>query len=159
MENKNYIEVLKQSLAKKITILDTIISLNTRQKQLLDDPELDPDELDENLNQKADLIEQLNALDDGFEQVYERVSEILVNQRELYKEDIQTMKSAITMITEKSTTIQSQEQRNKKLIQKKFSTVKKQIREVKSSQKAVNQYYNSMMKTNYVDPQFMDNKK
>ena len=41
----------------------------------------------------------------------------------------------------------------------KFTEVKKQVREIRSSQKVVNQYYRNMMKTNYIDPQFLDNKK
>ena len=46
----------------------------------------------------------------------------------------------------------------KEAMQKKFSEVKKQVREVRASQKVVNQYYRNMMKTGYVDPQFLDDK-
>ena len=54
---------------------------------------------------------------------------------------------------------QAEEARNKQLIEKKFASVKKQIREVKSSQKAVNTYYQNMMKNVYLDSQFLDRKK
>ena len=48
---------------------------------------------------------------------------------------------------------------NKALMQEKFAAVKRQVREVRQSQKVVNQYYRNMMKTNFIDPQFTDKKK
>ena len=53
------------------------------------------------------------------------------------------------MITDKSLRIQQQELQNKKLMEQKFASVRKQVREVRQSQKVVNQYYKSMMKANY----------
>ena len=159
MQNKDYISILKQGLEKKIVILEQIISKNFIQKQLLADPELTPDEFEKNLTEKAELVEQLIALDRGFEQVYDRVREELTRNRSLYASDIALMQKYITEIMEKSTQVQAQEQRNRELILQKFSTVRKQIREVKTSKKAVNQYYRNMMKLNYVDPQFLDDKK
>ena len=40
----------------------------------------------------------------------------------------------------------------------KFTSVKKQAREVRKGQNVVNKYYKNMTNTNYVAPQFMDNK-
>ena len=159
MQNKDYIAALKQGLEKKIQILDKIIQANAVQRQLLADPELDPDDFEKNLNDKAALVEQLTMLDDGFDSVSERVREELQQNREAYAADIPRMQNYISVIMEKSTQIQTEEQRNRELAVQKFASVKKQIREVKSSHKAVNEYYQNMMKLNYVDPQFMDNKK
>lgn len=159
MSENNYIAVLKQGLSKKIDILDTLIALNVQQKEMLHNPELDPDELEDNFKQKSELVDELNMLDDGFEQVYERVRELLGKNREQYAEDIRMMQKSIAMIMDRSTKIQSQEQRNKLLMEQKFSTVRKQVKEVKQSRKAVSSYYQNMMKINYVDPQFMDDKK
>lgn len=159
MQNKGYITALKQGLEKKIQILDKIIEENALQRQLLADPELDPDDFEKNLNDKAALVEQLTMLDDGFDTVYERVREELQQNRAAYAVDITCMQKYISTIMEKSTQIQTEEQRNRELVVQKFTSVKKQIREVKSSHKAVNEYYQNMMKLNYVEPQFMDNKK
>ena len=159
MQNKDYITALKQGLEKKIQILDKIIQENAVQRQLLADPELDPDDFEKNLNDKAALVEQLTMLDDGFDSVYERVREELQQNREAYAADIAGMQKYISVIMEKSTQIQTEEQRNRELAVQKLASVKKQIREVKSSHKAVNEYYQNMMKLNYVDPQFMDKKK
>lgn len=159
MQNKGYITALKQGLEKKIQILDKIIEENALQRQLLADPELDPDDFEKNLNDKAALVEQLTMLDDGFDTVYERVREELQQNHAAYAVDITCMQKYISAIMEKSTQIQTEEQRNRELVVQKFTSVKKQIREVKSSHKAVNEYYQNMMKLNYVEPQFMDNKK
>ena len=157
--NNSYIEILKQSLTKKIELLDTIMALNVLQKDMLENPDLDPDELEENLNRKADLVEQLSKLDDGFSQIYDRVRADLIENRGVYSEDIAQMKRDINAIMDKSTAIQSQEKRNRVLMQQKFTSVKKQIKEVKKSRQAVNSYYRNMMKMGTPDSTFLDNKK
>ena len=157
--NNSYIEILKQSLTKKIELLDTIMALNVLQKDLLENPDLDPDELEENLNRKAELVEQLSKLDDGFSQIYDRVRADLAENRGAYLEDIAQMKRDITAIMEKSTAIQSQEKRNQVLMQQKFTSVKKQIKEVKKSRQAVNSYYRNMMKMGAPEAAFLDDKK
>ena len=68
-------------------------------------------------------------------------------------------KEYIRRLTDKSATIQAQEARNKDLMTQKFASVRKQVKEVRKSQKVVNQYYKSMMKSGYMEPQFTDNKK
>ncbi|HCJ76980.1 MAG TPA: flagellin biosynthesis protein FlgN [Roseburia sp.] len=157
--NNSYIEILKQSLTKKLELLDTIMALNVLQKDMLENPDLDPDELDENLNRKADLVEQLSKLDDGFGQIYDRVRTELMENRTAYTEDIAQMKRDITAIMDKSTAIQSQEKRNQVLMQQKFTSVKKQIKEVKKSRQAVNSYYRNMMKMGAPEAAFLDDKK
>lgn len=79
--------------------------------------------------------------------------------KELYKDEILQMQGSIRALTEKSMEIQAQEARNKQLMEQKFTSVKKQVREIRSSQKVVNQYYKNMMKKGYVEPHFLDNKK
>ena len=147
--NNSYIEILKQSLTKKIELLDTIMALNVLQKDMLE----------ENLNHKADLVEQLSKLDDGFSQIYDRVRADLTENRGAYSEDIAQMKRDITAIMDKSTAIQSQEKRNQVLMQQKFTSVKKQIKEVKKSRQAVNSYYRNMMKMGTPGSTFLDDKK
>ena len=115
-------------------------------------------ELEENLNHKADLVEQLSKLDDGFSQIYDRVRADLTENRGAYSEDIAQMKRDITAIMDKSTAIQSQEKRNQVLMQK-FTSVKKQIKEVKKSRQAVNSYYRNMMKMGTPGSTFLDDKK
>ena len=157
--NKLYLTILMESLQKKIRILDQIIMADQEQREALEDPNLDPDDFDRIVEKKADDIEQLEQLDAGFEEVFARVKEELDGNREQYKEQIHIMQDLIRKITDKSLLIQKQEAQNKELMEKKFTAVRSQAREVRKSQKIVNQYYKNMMKNNYNDPQFLDNKK
>lgn len=157
--NKLYLTILMESLQKKIRILDQIIMADQEQREALEDPNLDPDDFDRIVEKKADYIEQLEQLDAGFEEVFARVKEELDGNREQYKDQIHIMQDLIRKITDKSLLIQKQEAQNKELMEKKFTAVRSQAREVRKSQKIVNQYYKNMMKNNYNDPQFLDNKK
>ena len=97
-------------------------------------------------------------LESGFEKLFARVREELDTKRAAYVGEIKEMQTLIQRITEKSNRIQVQEARNKDLMTQKFSKIHKQVRDVRVSQQAVNQYYQNMKKINYIDPQFMDNK-
>ncbi len=157
--DKLYLTILMESLQKKIRILDQIILADQEQREALEDPNLDPDDFDRIVEKKAEFIDQLEQLDAGFEEVFARVKEELDGNREQYKEQIHIMQDLIRKITDKSLLIQKQEAQNKELMEKKFTAVRSQAREVRKSQKIVNQYYKNMMKNNYNDPQFLDNKK
>ena len=156
---ENYLLIMIQSLNKKIQVLDCIIDADERQKAALENPGLDPDDFDKIVEEKAKYIEHLDLLDQGFDKLFTRVKEALNDNREAYKNEIREMQTLITTITEKSNKIQVQEARNKDLMTQKFSKIRKQARDVRASQQAVNQYYKNMKKINYIDPQFMDNKK
>ena len=157
--DKLYLTILMESLQKKIRILDQIIMADQEQREALEDPNLDPDDFDRIVEKKAEFIDQLEQLDAGFEEVFARVKEELDGNREQYKEQIHIMQDLIRKITDKSLLIQKQEAQNKELMEKKFTAVRSQAREVRKSQKIINQYYKNMMKNNYNDPQFLDNKK
>lgn len=159
MEKNQYIPIMLQSLKKKNQILDSIMELNRRQREELEDPALDPDDFDKTVQEKAAQIEALETLDAGFQEVYEKVRDELKDNKDAYREDIAQMQDYIRRLTEKSAAIQVDEARNKSLMEQKFAAVRKQVKEVRKSQKVVNQYYKNMMKTNYIDPQFTDKKK
>lgn len=159
VDNKNYISIMIQSLKKKLAILNAIEKLNLRQKDELEDSALDPEDFDKTVGEKAAYIEELDKLDAGFQELFDRVKEELNTNRALYCEEIKQMQELIRQLTEKSTAIQVEEARNKRLMEQKFMSVKKQVREVRTSQRIVNQYYKNMMKTNFIEPQFTDSKK
>lgn len=159
MEKNQYIPVMIQSLKKKNEILDVIRGLNQQQREELENPALDPDDFDLTVEKKAKQIEELERLDAGFGELFERVRGELNGNRQAYCEEIATMQELIRLLTEKSADIRAQEQRNKELMTRKFAAVRKQVKEVRKSQKIVNQYYRNMMKTSYIEPQFTDKKK
>lgn len=154
-----YINILEESLKKKISVLDEIIAKNEEQKVILDAENFDMEAFDKNTQEKGELIDKLNLLDDGFENVYERVKEELTGNKEMYKVQIKRLQDCIREITEKSVFIQTTEQRNRKTIEAKFRKEREKVQLGKSSMKVAEQYYNNMNRLNAVAPQFMDNKK
>lgn len=159
MQEREYLELLIQSLKKKLLLLNQIIVLNQQQKEMLMDENLDPDTLDVNVREKDELISQVTQLDDGFDEVYAHIADLMKKNHSDYEEELDRMRELIRQIMAKDASIRTDEQRNYELAQKKFARVKKQIREVKTSQKMVNRYYQNMMQQRQTDIQYMDNKK
>ena len=155
---QTYIDIMLQSLEKKEVILDNIIELNKEQRNALENPNLTPDEFDEIVEAKGQLIEQLNLLDSGFEKLFDRTKEELNGHKDEHAEKIRLMQGHIKSITDKSAEIQAQESRNKDLMTKKFMMIKEQARAFRTSGRVANQYKQNMDKLNFIDPQFMDNK-
>lgn len=163
MQNKktehNYIEILSDSLVKKINVLDKIIEINLVQRDIFKSDELDYDAFDKTIEDKDSCIKEINNLDRGFEAVYERLQVVLSQNKEQYAKEIKDMQLKIKEITDKSVSIQVQEARNKEAFQEKVKYVKKEIKVAKTANKVAQSYYQSMNKINMVDAQFLDTKK
>ena len=87
-QERNYIEILKNSMDRKEQVLEKILLANEEQKQVALEPKFDYDKFDQIYEEKGKLISELNLLDSGFQSIYDRVSETLANGREQYKDDI-----------------------------------------------------------------------
>lgn len=157
--SNTYVDIMIQSLEKKIQVLDRIILLDKIQKEQLEDEGLTTEDFDNVVEEKSELIEQLNQLDSGFEKLFQRVKEELDVNREQYKEQIRKMQEMIRSITDKSVEIQAQEARNKELMMNKFTRIKQRSKVAHTNYRAASQYYKNMMQSNVVDPQFMDKTK
>lgn len=157
--SNTYVDIMIQSLEKKIQVLDRIILLDKIQKEQLEDEGLTTEDFDNVVEEKSELIEQLNQLDSGFEKLFQRVKEQLDVNREQYKEQIRKMQEMIRSITDKSVEIQAQEARNKELMMNKFTRIKQRSKVAHTNYRAASQYYKNMMQSNVVDPQFMDKTK
>lgn len=158
---KQYLSIMEQSLEKKIGILDQIITKNQEQNVLLKDPNMKWEDFDDNANRKMELIEEIDKLDEGFEELFERVKEQLQapGGKEKYAQQIVRMQELIRQITEKSTSIQAQEARNKVLVEQYFQQSRERIRKGRTSSKAAMDYYKSMSQSSFVQPHFLDDKK
>lgn len=155
----NYIDMMIQSLEKKKKLLNQISELNKVQKILLQDPNLDVDDFEQNMKSKGKLIDEIELMDDGFEQLYARVRETLEGNKEQYALQIRTMQDLIRELSALSVSIQAEEARNKVLVEQKFASVRTQVKSVRNSQKVVQQYYNNMVRANAQTSKFMDDKK
>ena len=154
-----YVNIMIQSLHKKVKVLEEIKSLNQLQKALLEDEKSSVDEFDKTVEDKSACIKQLEQLDDGFDTLFAKVKETLNSDKDAYADRIRTMQDLIRQITDLSMELQAQESRNKDLMTRKFVSVRERAKVVRTNTKVANQYYKNMMNLHYVDPQFMDNKK
>lgn len=78
----DYLNVMIQSLQKKVKILDEIMKKNKEQHQILEQEELDADAFEENVQEKGELIDQINFLDEGFEELYGRVKAVIEKEKQ-----------------------------------------------------------------------------
>ena len=159
MQEREYLDVLIQSLRKKLVLLNRISILNREQREILQDEDAAPDDFDINVRDKADLVDQIVALDAGFDEVYAHIKNLMERDHSAYEEQMAQMRELIRLIMAKDVSVRAEEQRNYELAQRKFASVKSKVRELKASQKMVNSYYQNMMKQSRFEPQFMDRKK
>lgn len=152
-------QILVESLEKKNRILDEIISENEAQEILLKQEELDLEALDASADRMGELAEKLELLDEGFEAVYDRIREELIDNKSVYRVEIRRMQELIAGITEKVVGINAARMRNKQQAETQFKKSRQQIGKASSKMKASQNYYNNMNRLNYVAPQFYDNKK
>lgn len=156
---ENYLALLEESLKRKLHVMAEIQDYNLRQQEIFQSDNVDVDKFEEYVTEKGALIDKVNSLDNGFEQLYARVSEELKGNRDRYAEQIRTLQKLVAEVTETSVTIQAQEARNRKLIEDYFRKEKEGIRMGRKSSKAAVDYYKNMNKSSVVMPLFMDSKK
>ena len=159
MQEREYLDVLIQSLRKKLVLLNRISILNREQREILQDEEAGPDVFDINVRDKGDLVDQIVALDVGFDEVYAHIKDLMERDHSAYEDQLEQMRELIRQVMAKDASVRAEEQRNYELAQRKFANVKKQVREVKASRKMVNSYYQNMMSQKPGDAMFLDNKK
>lgn len=152
-------QILVESLEKKSRILDEIIKENEAQEILFKQDQLDMEALDASADRMGELAEKLELLDEGFEAVYDRIRQELIDNKSAYRQEIRRMQELIAVITEKVVGINAARMRNKTQAEKQFKKSRQQIGKATSKMKASQNYYNSMNRLNFVDPQFYDNKK
>ena len=152
-------QILLQSLEKKNQLLDRMIRQNGVQEQILKQEELDMDAFDAAIDKQSSYVEQLEKLDQGFETVYDRFREELIENKERYRDEITRMKEQIQQITDKIVTLNAGNMRNRMLAENQFKKKRQEIGSGASKSRVARNYYNSMNNLNYVSPQFYDNKK
>ena len=154
----NYIEILESSLREKNRVLDEIKCLSEKQSEVVSSESFALEDLDEFIEKKGVLIERLERLDDGFEALYEKVSEEVKRNREKYSDQILNMQNMIREITEKSNSVQALEKRNQTEINSYISKRKSEVKEGRMSSKAAMNYYNAQRNSGYNESVFMDSK-
>lgn len=152
----NYLKILEESLLKKKKVLQQIIEVNQNQAELLKKDPFDVDAYDRCVDQKDEMIAELSRLDEGFENLYNRIREQMLQDKDKHKEQIKVLQSLIGEITELSVSIQAQESRNKAAVEKYFTTQRKELGKGRKASKVAYGYYQN--KAGIADSYFMDTK-
>lgn len=159
---EDYIQIMIESLKKKTVLLDRILSKNDVQTKCLERKEfenIDWDEFNMAMVEKEAEIERINKMDEGFQALFDRVSEQLKNNKLKYADDIKIIQSLIKHLEEQSIAIRTGEERNRVLIENAMMSRKKEIKQARTSLKVAANYYQAMSKAIEVDSAIVDSKK
>lgn len=153
------LDLLEDSLKKKIDIMKLIELENEKQRDLLKNfDKVDDAAFEAILDIKGDYIEQLISLDDGFQSLFDRVKEEIGKHKDQHAEQIRRMQELIQEITGLSASIEAAEQRNKKLAEEYFSCTRQKMNYSRQASAAAFNYYQTMNNFKNVPPQFIDDK-
>lgn len=150
-----YVQVLIESLRKKIQILDTLLAMNEEQTKAIED-DMKLDQFDAMVEKKAEQIDLINKLDSGFDTIYRRVKPELTGHPELYRDEIHTMQELITELTDRSVKMEASEKRNKLAVEQYFTRARRNIQTTRKTVNAASDYYKSMTGTQYIDAQMIN---
>ena len=154
----NSLSVLSESLDMKLDVLGKIQEYTDKQKIVFETDSPDIDEYDRLVDEKDELVDKLISLDEGFEKLYQEVSDELKDNRGRYESQIKSLQDKISRITELSASIQAQEARNKKLIEEYFIRERQGIKKSRVTSKAAYDYYKNMFGMNLQPSGYMDSK-
>ncbi len=152
------LDMLEESLIKKIEVMKKIEEENTRQKEILSSDDIDLSVFDKTVEVKGQYIEELDKLDDGFQSLFDRVKKDVDANRDAYADQIRRMQELIHEIMDRSASIEAAEHRNKKLADSYFSLEREKMSTGKRSAAAAFNYYSTMNKFKDIPPQFLDTK-
>lgn len=157
--SEQYLMILRESLEKKMSVLDEIIRISKTQAEILSREPVAFEEFDRCVDDKDVCIGQMELLDSGFENLFQKVKQELDGNRAKYAGWIKDCQQLIAQITDKSVEIQALEARNKHAIDEIMQKQRRGFQQGKRSVEAARSYYRNMNLTNVVPPQYMDQKK
>jgi len=150
--------ILSESLDSKCEILEKLLNDSVLQQQLIAQENPDLEAYDNLVEEKDQLIDRMTHLDDGFEAMYEKLSEGLQQNKDRYAEQIRDLKRKIEKVTELSVKVQKQEAVNKELLDDFFRKQRGGIRQNRTSARAAYGYYKQMSSISSANSSFVDNK-
>jgi vacuolar-type H+-ATPase subunit I/STV1 len=145
-ENQNtvYLNVLIDTLCKKEELLNALIELTKEQESILAESSFSLDSFDSVMNQKDEIINQLNQVENGFEAIYQRVEKELPAKKDQIKTEILEIQKLIRSVTDKSMVIQALESKNKEKLIMQLAGRRQEIRSFKATNLAADRYHQNM---------------
>lgn len=144
-----YLQIMIDSLKKKVNTLDELIRLSMIQNSHLSQDALPIETFEEIIDKKERALKMIEELDMGFEKVYSRISTQLMEEKHRYRIEIETMQSLLKDIINKGVTLKSIESNNKKSFSNVIGQKKEDYQLNKNNYRFVKQYNQSVNFQNF----------
>lgn len=158
MNDNTYSSILVSTISKKIDLLDKLLLLTKQQEELIGNSKQLFEDIEPILDAKSKLIDSMNQLDSGFEQVFAHVKKGFQEKKDSYQDIILLLQERIKESTRKSAELQILEAKNYKGMQEYFAQSKREIQQFQQSNQAVTNYYKTAA-TQYKEQSFFLDKK
>lgn len=157
-----YLNIMIESLEKKALLLEQLHNKTVLQSECVAGKSYDDaswEQFDVLIVEKDSLIERIDELDEGFDQIFNRVKEDVSTNKELYKDQIHKLQKLITELTDMGVKISTAEERNRQDIDRIMTSAKAGIGKARKNMKASNGYIASMYgNAAALDPTRIDSK-
>lgn len=141
---KTYIRILIDTLARKEKILRELSGETSKQAEILSGEELDIESFNRTIKAKDELLDKLQALDEGFLDLYAKVGEEMKANPGAYPEDIERAQKLVRTLTDLSAELSTAEERNRARLAMLLSKGKQKVKDFKISSAAASAYYKNM---------------
>ncbi len=158
-QTDTYVNIMQESLVRKKKYLLEILELTQTQEQLAKAKKFDEDAFGDTIDRKEVLINNVEEIDKGFTSVYDRIRTEVMEEKELYHDELLAMQSLIKECVDLGMQIEAMEERNRASLEHAFSTGFKGIKRAKQSKQVANKYYKSMANGTVNDSMLYDRKK
>lgn len=155
----NELQLLKEALEKKQKILQQILDKTLLQLEIAGAESLDAETFDALVDNKTELLAQMEQLDEGFDGVYHKVKDELLAKKNQYQTQIADLQELIKSTIDTGAQIHAAEARTKEQLSLALAKSKRELARKRVSYKKVTDYYKISNNLKYVDPYFLDQKK
>ena len=157
---KTYAGILAETLKKKERILKMLRDFTRTQGSILNEEEFDEEAFMGCIDEKQQLLLELEECDDGFMKIYPKVRDEFKDNKQSYRKEIEDLQRLIKSCTDLGVDISTLEEQNNLKFQIKMSDSKQQLRGYKQSNMAAASYYKNMAARHQTENSyFMDKKK
>lgn len=158
--NKTYIQIMIDTLIKKIEVLQEIERITLRQSEILSDFNFDEEEFEKTLEKKGIRLRELQRLDQGFEDMYERARTSLAQESGTQYEQGRLLQERIHTCMDLGVRIEAAERRNRQRFEQSMLYKRQGIGQFHAKNQAANLYYSHMANQHMNGASyFMDKKK
>ena len=154
-----YINIMRESLVRKVGYLKQILELTENQTTIIKTADFDEDAFNTAIDSKEVLINNINEIDKGFTAVYDRIRSDVLENKDLYRTELVAIQELIRECVDLGMKIEATEERNRASLEQVFSVGFKGVRKAKQSRQMVNKYYKSMSNGMVNDSMLYDRKK